>query len=170
MDNNLMNFIDDLNDKKFLRDVKVPVLDGFRIVPNEGTLFTAVSDDNYVEQFMTDGILDFGETFDKHVDKVIKDTKQFMRDASMIDVDESFIFCKNYSTLKYDFKIYIQDNILNDKIIRQFNIYFIDKNTHAFYEITFSSRPYHLSELDYLNNDVTSNMLTTVNNMLDYIQ
>lgn len=27
MDNNLMNFIDDLNDKKFLRDVKVPVLD-----------------------------------------------------------------------------------------------------------------------------------------------
>lgn len=119
---------------------------------------------------MTDGILDYGESFESHVEKVINDTKNFMKDASMSGVNESFIFLKDYTTLKYDFKIYIQDNILNDKIIRQFNIYFIDKNTRAFYEITFSSRAYSLSELDYLNNEITSGMLTTVNNMLDYIK
>lgn len=170
MNDKIMSFVKDLNDLSFLSNVNVPVLDGFKVVPNKGTLFTAVSDDNYIEQFMTDGVLDYGESFESHVEKVINDTKNFMKDASMSGVNESFIFLKDYTTLKYDFKIYIQDNILNEKIIRQFNIYFIDKNTRAFYEITFSSRAYSLSELDYLNNEITSSMLTTVNNMLDYIK
>ena len=166
----LMDFVSDLNEKNILSSVSVPILDGFQLIPNEGTLFTAVSDENFIQQFLYDGILEDGEDFESRLDKVVEDTKKFMRESGLSDVEHNFHFFKKYKNSDFRFKIYIQDNILNEKIMRQFNIYFVDDDTREFFEVTFCCCPYSIDEEDYVREDLTMSMISTINNLMDNIK
>ena len=169
MDELVMKMAEKMNENEFLSNVKVPILDGFKIVPNEGTLFTAISSVNYIEQFLTDGILKDGDTFEKHVDSVMNDIRKTMREAGLEEVDENVHFLKDYHTSKFDFKVYVQDNIGKGKIIRQFNLFFVDPDYNSFYQISFATCPYPVEEMDYVREELTVNILTTLNNLMDNV-
>ena len=70
MNNKVDEFVKNLNKNSFLQDIKVPVLDGFNFVNNPNTVFTAVNDKFYMEQFLTDGIIE--ENFEEHLNKVLE--------------------------------------------------------------------------------------------------
>lgn len=167
MNNEINNFVAKLNENDFLNNVQVPILDGFTPIENPNTLFTATNKDNYLEQFLTDGIIN--EDIDTHINSVIEDTKKSMKEAGIEEVENSINFLKNYKNNFFDFKVYTQDIILNNRIIRQFNIYFIDNDTNAFYQVSLSTGPYELSKKQYVQQELSANMIATINNLMDYI-
>ena len=169
MDDLVMNLTKKLNENEFLANVQVPILDGFHVVPNEGTLFTALSDVNYIEQFLSDGVLAEGDTFDEHVKKVLKDIEKTMKDAGLEDPEGNIHFLKDYITHTFNFKVYVQDNIGNGKVIRQFNMFFVDPDYNAFYQISLAASPYPISELNFVREELTMNMITTINNLMDNV-
>ena len=167
MNDKINDLVAKLNENEFLSNVKVPILDGFTQIQNPNTLFTATNEDNYIEQFLSDGIIN--EDLDTHINNVIEDTKSAMKEAGIEEVDNSIKFLKNYKNNYFDFKVYTQDIILNNRIIRQFNVYFIDKDTNAFYQVSLSTGPYELDKKQYVQEDLSSNMIMTINNLMDHI-
>jgi len=167
MNNKINTFVNELNKTEFLKNIKVPILDGFTVIDNPNTVFTAVNEDNYIEQFLTDGVIK--EEFETHIKNVIEDTKNTMREAELEDVDKSINYVKDYKNNYFDFKVYTQDNILNNNLIRQFNIYFMDSDTNAFFQVSLSSAPFVIEKKDYVQEDLTSSMLMTINNLMDHI-
>ena len=167
MADKINEFVKELNQNEFLKNIKVPILDGFTIIDNPNTLFTAVNEDNFIEQFLTDGIIE--EDFETHIKRVIEDTKKTMKEANLENIENSIVFLKNYKNKHFDFKVYTQDNIFNNHIMRQFNIYFIDQDTNAFFQVSLSSSPYKIEKKEYVTEDLTSNMIMTVNNLMDNI-
>lgn len=169
MDDLVMDMTKKLNDNQFLSNVRVPILDGFEIVPNEGTLFTAVNGVNYIEQFLTDGILAESESLESHSKKVMKDIENTMTQAGLEDVSNNIHFIKDYKNKDFTFKVYVQDNIGKGKIIRQFSIFFIDPDYNSFYQISLATCPYPVDQMDYVREELTVNMLTTINNLMDNV-
>ena len=70
-----LDFAKRLNEK-YTDNLNIPILGGFQQIKNPGTLFTAVSNEGYVEQFITDGKLLDGEDFDSRLTKVLDNTKK----------------------------------------------------------------------------------------------
>lgn len=162
-----IDFVKELNKNEFMNNIQVPILDGFNVIPSEETLFTAVNNESFMEQFILEGKLDNNETFDDRLAKVIAETKEAMKGANLVDVDNNLIFHKDYSNNGLDFKVYIQNNIINEKIIKQYNIYFVDNKSLVFYEVTFSSCPYGINDnLD----EIASNMEKTIDNIMNKIK
>ena len=169
MNNVAEKLVKDLNQLEYLNHVKVPILDGFHVVPNEGTLFTAISDVNYIQQFLCDGILDENDSFEEHVTKVMKDIERTMKSAGLEDVDNNIHFLKDYRTKSFTFKVYILDNIAKGKVIRQFNMFFLDPKYRSFYQLSLATSPYPIKDLDYVREELTMNILTTINNLMDNV-
>lgn len=168
MNDKTNEFVKKLNEKSYLQNIKVPILNGFTIVDNPNSIFTAVNDKNYIEQFLTDGIIN--ESFEKHIEKVIEDTKKTMNDSNLEDVDKSFNFIEDYKNDYFDFKVYTQDIKITERIIRQFNIYFMDKDTEAFFEVTLCSAPYDIKDIDFVNGELTTNMKNTIHDLMNHIK
>lgn len=169
MDEMIMNMTKKMNENQYLSNVHVPILDDFKIIPNEGTLFTAVSGVNYIEQFLTDGILKEGDNFEKHVKNVMRDIEKTMMEAGLEDVENNIHYLKDYKTKDFHFKVYVQDNIGKGKIIRQFNIFFLDPDYNSFYQLSLATSPYPVEEMDYVREALTVNVITTINNLMDNI-
>lgn len=168
---NALRIINELNKNEYLSHVKVPILDGFEIVPNEGTLFTAISKEKYIEQFLSEGVLFETQSFEDRVQAVINTTKKSMTDNQMEDVEENLRFFKDLETDDFHFKIYIQDNVCNHRIMRQLNAYFVDTDTKGFFEVTLCTCAYKLKEeKNVLDGDVTNNLIRTFDELLKHIK
>ena len=87
--------------------LSVPVLDGFKIenIDNPQTILLA-SSDGFVEQLTSDGFVEM-EDFDDRIKFVIDSTKEFMKKSSCDNVDDSFIYYKDYDNGIFNFKIYV---------------------------------------------------------------
>ena len=155
-----------LNEKEFLKNVKVPILDGFHLVPNEGTLFTAISDQKSIEQFLCDGFL-VQESFEEHVNKVIQSIKQTMINYQFQAVENNISYLKDYPTKDFHFKVYQQDNIINDKICRQYNMFFVDKKTNAFYQLAYSTPPYSIKDMGYIHNELADYSIKIIDQLMN---
>ena len=160
-------FVKKLNERSYLQGIKVPLLDGFKLVNNPNSIFTAANDKYYLEQFLTDGIIK--ESFEEHIKKVIADTKQTMKESKLEDIDNSINFLEDYKTDYFDFKVYIQDIKSKERIIRQFNLYFMDKDTNAFLEVTVSSPPYDIKDIDFVKGELTTNLTNSMHELMDHI-
>lgn len=167
MSDKVNEFVKKLNERSYLQGVKVPLLDGFKLVNNPNSIFTAVNEKYYVEQFLTDGIIK--ESFEEHIEKVIADTKKTMKESKLEDVDDSINFLEDYKTDYFDFKVYIQDIKARERIIRQFNLYFMDKDTNAFIEVTVCSPPYDMKDIDFVKGELTKNMTNSMHELMDHI-
>ena len=168
MNDKINNFVNALNGKSFLQGIKVPLLDGFKLVNNPNAIFTAVNDKYYMEQFLTDGIIK--DDFETHINKVIEDTKNTMKESKLEDIDNSFKFIEDYKNQYFDFKIYTQDNKINGRMIRQFNVYFMDKDTNAFLQISVSSPPYATKDIEFVEGELTKNLTESIHNLLDKVK
>ncbi len=165
------NYTDSLN---------IPILGGFKVVENPGTMFTAVSNEGYMEQFIVDGRLRENETFEEHLKEAIQETKKSMRDNGLANPDKYIKFLRKYSANGLDFTIYIQDNIIEvnntKRIIRQFNMYFLENNSRAFQLLTLSTPPFELptniiniDEIDLENDEITKSLNNTCTDIMDHI-
>lgn len=174
-----LEFVKKLNEA-YPDNFNIPILGGFRLIDNPGTLFTAVSPDGYVEQFLIDGKLLEDEDFDKRLEKVIDKTKQSMRDSGLDNPDIHFIDYKKVKSNGIDFTVYIQDNVINinnkSRIIRQFNIYFLDNKSNNFNLLTLASPPIDLpsdkiivDRIDLENDVITKNLDVIVTDIINNI-
>ncbi len=178
-DEKAIEFAKKLNEN-YTDSLNIPILGGFKVIDNPGTMFTAVSEDGYMQQFIVDGKLKDNETFEEHLETVIMDTKKSMRDSGLANPDKHIKFLRKYSANGLDFTIYIQDNIIDSnnikKLIRQFNIYFLENNSKAFQLLTVSTPPFDLTnttinidEIDLEKDDITISLNNTCTDIMDHI-
>ena len=83
------------------------------------------------------------ETFEQRINLVEKNTLNFMKSHSSLNNEQNLFFYKDYSNGIFNYKIYVQDFIVNvqntTKVIRQLNAYFIEPKFNDFYQLTIAS-------------------------------
>ena len=84
-------------------------------------------------------------------------------------VENNISFLKDYLTPHFHFKVYQQDNIINEKISRQFNMFFIDKKTNAFYQLAYSTPPYSIKDMDYIRDDLTNHSIQLIDDLMNKV-
>ena len=124
----------------------VPVLNGFQIEnDNNPQTILLASGHGYIEQLTSDGHIDDGQ-FEQRIDLVIKNTKDFMRSNNCENVDNSFIYYKDYNNGIFNFKLYFQDMIIpvqnEKKVIRNLLAYFVEPKMHDFYQFSLGAGPF----------------------------
>ncbi len=124
----------------------IPVLNDFKIENdnNPQTILLATGH-GFTEQLTSDGYIEDGQ-FEQRIELVISNTKKFMKNSGCENVDNSFIFYKDYNNGVFNFKIYVCDMIIpignERKVIRQFNAYFVENKMHDFYQMSLSAGPF----------------------------
>lgn len=171
MEKNIEGFLNELNERYYIQNILVPILDGFTLIPNNSLgIFAAISKDKYMEQFLCDGILQDNENFEDHLNKVIVDVKSSMRDAGFEDVDNNVKFLKTFNNGLFEFKIYTQDLVKGEKILRQYNAYFLDPESKAFYQISLTTCPYSINDKFIVETSITSNMDKTMKDLMKKVR
>ena len=127
----------------------VPVLNGFQIEnDNNPQTILLASGHGYIEQLTSDGHIDDGQ-FEQRIDLVIKNTKDFMRSNNCENVDNSFIYYKDYNNGIFNFKLYFQDMIIpvqnEKKVIRNLLAYFVEPKMHDFYQFSLGAGPFTMT-------------------------
>ena len=168
MDQFVIDVASKLSDYTCLDNVNVPVLVGYDIVPSEGTIFTAVAPTGAIEQFLCDGVIEDG--FEEHIENVLKDMRYTMEAMELKMKEDSIQFYQDYSNDDFNFKVYTQDLIGNDLFIRQFNIFFIDPKTNAFYQVSLSSAPYPESVRNTITEKIMNRMVPMVEELIQEIR
>ena len=98
-----------------------------------------------------------------------------MAEMGCENVDNSFIFYKDYNNGVFDFKIYVCDVITQingeKKIIRQFNAYFVEPKMLDFYQLSLGAGWFDIpteilkvGEVDLKNDNVTKNLVQGIKN------
>ena len=142
--------------------LKIPILEGYeQIKTKTNALIVAVSKDNSVMQYIEDGKLDEQETFENRLNKVINETEKSIKENGLRE--KPLIFIKNLSSDILTFKLYQQDNIVGNTIIRQINAYFIEPESKYFYEISLSAPPI---ERNKINDYITENIIERIKEIL----
>ena len=173
-----------LNYKKHAEILNVPIIQGFEIKNdnNPQTILLAAKE-GFVEQLVSDGPIG-NDNFEDRVNLVINNTKQFMKNNSEENVDNSFIYYKDYSNGLFNFKIYVCDMVMTvtgeRKIIRQFNAYFVEPKMRDFYQLSLSAGPFAFpteqlkaGTLDLVNDQTTillNNLMQVLMDNLKYKQ
>lgn len=171
-----LKFVERLNEASFLQNILVPILDGFTEIKAEGMVFLAKSKENYLEQLLTEGFLSSNETFDDRLKKVLDETINSMKSANCDNPEKNLKFIEDYENENFKYKVYLQDIIVNNKIVRQLNAYFLDEETNVFYEIALSTCPFDLNSnvilLDFNleDDEITKNLYNSFKLLLDLIK
>lgn len=150
MDNNPQQAAADaariMNYRMHAEQLLVPMLDDFEVKDdgNPQTIMLAEGH-GFTEQLTSDGYIEDGQ-FDQRIDLVINNTKQFMEISGCENVDDSFIYYKDYDNGVFKFKMYVCDMVIQagseKKIIRQLIAYFVEPKMHDFYQFSLSAGPF----------------------------
>lgn len=158
--------------KSHAKQLSIPILNGFKLENNldKQTILFAQGN-GYIEQLVSDGHIENND-FEKRIDLVINNTKNFMKANNCENVENSFKFYKDYTNGIFNFKIYICDLIIQGKVLRQFISYFVEPKLQDFYQLTVSVGPFDfptnqikIDQID-LNNDPTTKSLDILNTLL----
>ena len=134
-----------MNYRLHAEKLNIPILNGFQVQndQNPQTILLA-SKDGFMEQLVSDGYIADGE-FEQRIDLVIKNTIEGMKNSGM---DVNFIYYKDYNNNTFNFKLYVQDMIINmpseQKVIRSFNAFFVEPRMHDFYQLSISVGPFDM--------------------------
>lgn len=160
----------------------IPLLNNFNVIKSENPQVVFVSSaEAFVYQVVSDGPLRSEETFDDRVNLVVRNTKEYMKQQNMDDVDKSFFFYKDYKNDTFGFKVYVQDLILTmdnqKKVVRQLNAYFVEPRFNDFYQVTVSAGPFSmptqmlkLGTVDLENDQITKILDTMMDNVLNNLK
>ena len=178
MKNNVINIAKKMNSLENIKKFYFHLPDGYSIIQNENNntsnvVFIAKNDTSII-QFLTDGTLDENETFDMHVQSVVNQIVSEYSNNGLYDNDKFFFYLKDYNTKLFNFKLYVQDILVDDyTFIRQLNAYFIETNSKEFCQISLASGSYRKSEynllnkIDNLENDIITKKL--IDNMISFL-
>lgn len=141
INNTAIKMAQTLNLRLHAEQLFIPLINNFKIeqVQDPQIVFSA-TDGMFVEQLVSDGSMNTNETFEQRIDLVVKNTLNFMKGYSELNNENNLFFYKDYSNGIFNYKIYVQDFIVNvqdtTKVIRQFNAYFIEPEFNDFYQLT----------------------------------
>lgn len=144
--NTLMDMAAKLNANLEADILDVPIIEHFKVqdVFNPNVMFVAVSDDDYIEQFIFDSVLPEDVTVGDKIIQVVADTIEEMKKNDLKYPEDNLYFYKLHESV-FDYRIYIQNYIKevdgSDILIKQFNVYFIEPKTRNFYQLSLSSCP-----------------------------
>jgi len=144
INNTAIKMAQTLNLRLHAEQLFIPLINNFKIeqVQDPQIVFSA-TDGMFVEQLVSDGSMNTNETFEQRIDLVVKNTLNFMKGYSELNNENNLFFYKDYSNGIFNYKIYVQDFIVNvqdtTKVIRQFNAYFIEPEFNDFYQLTIAS-------------------------------
>lgn len=170
-----------MNYRMHAEQLFVPILNDFQVEnDNNPQTILLASGHGFVEQLTSDGHIDDGQ-FEQRIDLVIKNTKEFMKNNNCENVDNSFIFYKEYNSGVFDFKLYIQDMIIpvqnEKKVIRNFIAYFVEPKMHDFYQFSLSAGPFTMPTeqlkigiIDLQNDQVTISLDNLMKTLLDNLK
>ena len=133
-----------------------------------------------MEQLTSDGYIK-DEEFEERIRLVIHNTKQYMKNNGCENVDNSFIYYKDYNNGIFNFKLYIQDLIINvqnqKKVIRNFIAYFLEPKLHDFYQLTLGAGPFNMPTellkpgiIDLENDQITISLNNAMNLILNNLK
>lgn len=170
-----------MNYRMHARNLFIPILDNFEVKndDNPQTILLAKGD-GVVEQLTSDGYVDESK-FDERIDKVINNSKKFMKTIACQNVDNSFIYYKDYSNGIFNFKLYFCDMIIPSnaqyKVIRQLNAYFVEPIMHDFYQLSLSVGPFKYPTedlktgmIDLTNDSVTRSLDALMKQLMDSLK
>ncbi len=135
-----------MNYRLHAEQLSVPVLNDFQVQNdnNPQTVLLAAGH-GYIEQLTSDGHIDDGQ-FEQRIELVIKNTKDFMNNNNCENVDNSFIYYKDYNNGIFNFKLFVQDIIIpvqnEKKVIRNFLAFFVEPRMHDFYQLSLGAGPF----------------------------
>ena len=170
-----------MNYKLHAEKLNIPILNGATIEDdgNPQTILLATTS-GFTEQLTSDGYINDGD-FDKRIELVITNTKNFMKANNCENVEDSFIKYKDYNNGVFDFKLYVQDIIIpvqnERKVIRTFIAYFVEPKMHDFYQLSLSVGPFTMPTeqlkvgiIDLENDQVTKTVDDIMKNLLDNLK
>ena len=133
----------------------IPILKEYQVIPETtNAIFIAKSQDESIQQYLEDGQLEEDETFEQRIDKVLQETQSSMIENGF--ENKGLEYLGTFRNFPFEFKLYLQDNIKEEKQIRQINAYFIEPESNYFYEVTLAAPPMYAKDV---NDNVTKNIL-----------
>lgn len=166
-----------MNFRLHAEQLDIPVINNYKVeIVQEPQIVFSATDGMFVEQLVSDGPMMQNETFEHRIDLVVKNTTNFMKSYSPLNNEKSLFYYKDCSNGIFNYKIYVQDFIIEvdniTKVIRQFNAYFIEPKFNDFYQLTISSpaieMPTKLLKLGVV--DITSDQITqTIDNLTNFV-
>lgn len=169
-----------MNYKLHAESLNVPLLNDFNPIDpqNAQTVLYAMHEKGFVQQLVSDGPLMPGETFEQRVDLVVSNTLAFMKQNNYASAGNGYFFVKDYSNGTFNFKIYAQDIVFGNKVVRMLNAFFHEPRFNDFYQASVSVAPLpyptqvlKVGEFDLQNDVITRliyNMLETVLENITY--
>ena len=181
MDNNdkfeaLTNMAAELNASLAADILDVPIVEHFKIQKtfHPNIIFAAVSDDDYIEQFVFDSVLPESVDIEEKIKQVVADTVEEMKKNELEYPNDNLYFYKLHKSV-FDYRVYIQNFIkeVDDSVIliKQFNVYFIEPESRNFYQLSLSSCPVDFQTVDQkeLENQLYS-VLVKIMDGIKYIE
>lgn len=171
-----------LNCKLHAEKLNIPVYNNFKLIyNNDPRIIISAKGNGFFEQLLSDGPLKQDETFEDKINLVIKNTKEYMKSNCCDQVENSFRYLKDYSNGVFNFKIYMQDLIINNgnikKVIRTLNAFFVEKEFNDFYQFSLSMGPFEfpteqliLNKIDLENDLNTKNLNNMMNQILENLK
>lgn len=148
------------NLKLHANSLDIPILNGFNINTNNGQepgLIMAYSNGKGLSQNLTsDGPLTQNETFEDRIDLVINNVINYTKKLSPKNTEKNIFFVKDYEAT-FKFKVYVQDLLLNGKLIRQLNAYFVEPKFNDFYQLTVAAGPFNFPSENITIGKITEN-------------
>lgn len=142
----LVNMASRMNAKLEADILDVPVIEHFKLqdILHPNIIFAAVSDEDYIEQFVFDSILPKDLTLEEKINQVISDTIAEMKKNNLKYPNDNLYFYRIHKSV-FDYRVYIQNYIkeVDNSIIliKQFNVYFMEPKNRYFYQLSLSSCP-----------------------------
>ena len=170
-----------MNYRMHAEQLFIPILNDFQVEnDNNPQTILLASGHGFTEQLTSDGYIGEGE-FEQRIDLVIKNTKDFMKANNCENVDNSFIYYKDYNNGIFNFKLYVQDIIIpvqnEKKVIRNFIAYFVEPKMHDFYQLSLGAGPFSMPTellktgiIDLQNDKVTISLDNLMKNLLDNLK
>lgn len=170
-----------MNYRLHAEQLSVPVLKDFQVQnDNNPQTILLASGHGFIEQLTSDGHIEDGQ-FEQRIELVIKNTKDFMRNNNCENVDNSFIYYKDYDNGIFNFKLYVQDMIIpvqnEKKVIRNFLAFFVEPRMHDFYQLSLGAGPFTMPTeqlktgvIDLESDQVTMSINNLMKTLLDNLK
>lgn len=149
--------------------LNIPLLNGFNVKENNNpqVILLAMHEKMpMLEQVIGDGSLVQGETFEDRIDKVINVTTDFMTNQGYVDSKKNYFYYKDLNNGTFNFKVYVQDMIINNKITRSINAFFVEPRFNDFYQISLSlghfpypTKMLKVGMVDLVNDQITKMLI-----------
>lgn len=167
-----------MNYKLHAESLNIPLLNEFNPIEpqNAQTILYAMHEKGFVQQLVSDGPLAQGETFEQRVDLVVSNTIAFMKQNNYTSSGNGYFFVKDFSNGTFNFKIYAQDIVFGNKVVRMLNAFFLEPRFNDFYQASVSVAPLpyptqvlKVGEFDVQNDVITRLILNMLEAMLENI-